>query len=227
MKCGPDGCPILAYTKLTPTQRRAKRKQSAEAMAQQGFSPEDIAKQLKTSLPTIYRDLEFSQNLENEKINSPAKTPRNPKGAGRPKGKKAKKKTSPERSEPRLVHSQVGPLRELAPEQVDPNFSGDMGEFKSKWGHHQSSVASERSQTAFTSWAHVIRMLVKAGRTIAGSGDHNWPSDGQHWIEHLDKVPPERVAKLAEDLAWLRPKLAFAEALLARAREIASDKKRA
>jgi transposase len=86
MKCGPDGCPILAFSDLTPAEQRVQRKRTAEKMYKQGFTQEQIAKQLGVSDRTI------SEDLRGFEVTS--KPPR-PKG-GRPKGSKRENKRGKE-----------------------------------------------------------------------------------------------------------------------------------
>jgi predicted ArsR family transcriptional regulator len=86
MKCGPDGCPIVAFSDLTPAEQRMERQRTAKKMAEQGFTEQQIAKQLGWSQATISGDL---GNLSTVDKLKPAKTASNPKGAGRPKGKKS------------------------------------------------------------------------------------------------------------------------------------------
>ena len=88
MKCGPDGCPIRIFSDLTPAEQRVERQRIAEKMMVQGFTQEQIAKQLHVSQRTISEDL---RNLEVTAKLKSTKTASNPKGAGRPKGKREKK----------------------------------------------------------------------------------------------------------------------------------------
>lgn len=85
MKCGPDDCPIVAFSDLTPAEQRVERQRTAKKMTDQGFTEQQIAKQLGVSQQTISNDL---ANLPITGKSKPAKTASNPKGAGRPKGKK-------------------------------------------------------------------------------------------------------------------------------------------
>jgi transposase len=87
MKCGPDECPIQAFSDLTPAEQRVERKRTAVKMAEQGFTQEQIAKQLGVGQATIARDLE-AFNLSTMDKSKQTKTTTNPKGAGRPKGRK-------------------------------------------------------------------------------------------------------------------------------------------
>ena len=57
MKCGPDDCPIRAFSDLTPAEQRVERKRTAKKMEEQGFTHEQIAKQLNVSRETITKDL--------------------------------------------------------------------------------------------------------------------------------------------------------------------------
>ena len=84
MKCGPEVCPLTAWTALSPSERKVQRQPLTRRLYEQGFTPEAIAEQFGVSLATTYRDLEFSHD---EKI-KPAKTAANPKGAGRPRGRR-------------------------------------------------------------------------------------------------------------------------------------------
>jgi IS30 family transposase len=83
----PDDCVLSVWANLAPTDRKAQRKPIAEQLYKQGFTMESIATQLGVNHGTISRDLrEFVHDAQ---IKKPAKTASNPKGAGRPKGKKS------------------------------------------------------------------------------------------------------------------------------------------
>lgn len=84
MKCGPDGCPIIAFSDLTPAEQRVQRKRIAKTMYEQGFTEQQIAKQLGVSQRQISTDLEGL-----EVTSKPAR----PKG-GRPKGKRQARRRS-------------------------------------------------------------------------------------------------------------------------------------
>jgi hypothetical protein len=88
MDCGPENCPLTAWTALSPNERKGQRRPLARRLHEQGFSPEVIAEQFGVHVATIYRDLEFSHDAKIK----PSKTARNPKGAGRPKGSKSTRK---------------------------------------------------------------------------------------------------------------------------------------
>ena len=104
MKCGPDECPIVAFSDLTPAEQRVQRKRTAIKMTEQGFTEQQIAKQLGVSQQTISSDL---GNLPETGKSKPAKTASNPKGAGRPKGRKGAAKprnqTVPDEERPKLA----------------------------------------------------------------------------------------------------------------------------
>lgn len=85
MKCGPDNCPIVTFSDLTPAEQRVQRKRIAKTMQDQGFTQAHIAKHLGVDQATISRALEEFDLCKTHK-SKPAKTASNPKGAGRPKG---------------------------------------------------------------------------------------------------------------------------------------------
>lgn len=82
MECGPEKCPIRVFSDLTPAEQRVERKRTAEKMIKQGFTQEQIAKQLGVSQKTVSQDLD---GVYTKGIN-----PERPKG-GRPLGKKRDK----------------------------------------------------------------------------------------------------------------------------------------
>jgi DNA-binding CsgD family transcriptional regulator len=75
MKCGPEECPIVAFSDLTQAEQRVERKRIARKMMDQGFTQEQIARQLGVNQATIARDLEGLCTVHK---------PSRPKG-GRPK----------------------------------------------------------------------------------------------------------------------------------------------
>jgi hypothetical protein len=86
----PDNCLLAKWWQLSPAERTEQyRKPMAEKLYSQGYTMEAIATQLGVGTKTISRDLENFVIVTKSK---PAKTARNPKGAGRPKGKKSKRK---------------------------------------------------------------------------------------------------------------------------------------
>ena len=86
MKCGPDDCPIKAFSDLTPAEQRVERKRTAKKMSDQGFTIEQIAKQLNVSKSTISTDLQTFPELEKSKINQglAARIPVAPRAGGAP-----------------------------------------------------------------------------------------------------------------------------------------------
>ena len=85
MKCGPEECPIVAFSDLTPAEQRVERKRKAQIMVEQGFTERQIAKQFGVSKTTINADLADWSVSDQSKS---AKSTRNPKGSGRPRGRK-------------------------------------------------------------------------------------------------------------------------------------------
>ena len=81
MECGPEKCPIRVFSDLTPAEQRVERKRTAAKMMEQGFTQEQIAKQLGVSRQTIQQDLDGLPVTGK---------PQRPKG-GRPLGKKKDK----------------------------------------------------------------------------------------------------------------------------------------
>jgi predicted transcriptional regulator len=75
MKCGPDGCPILAWADLPEEEQRAHRRTKAHQLYREGFTEQAIANLFKVSQPTIHRDLEGFIHVNK---------PKRPKG-GRPR----------------------------------------------------------------------------------------------------------------------------------------------
>jgi transposase len=60
VRCGPENCPLTAWTALSPSDRKLQRQPLARKLQEQGFTPEQIATQFGVSIPTIYRDLDIS-----------------------------------------------------------------------------------------------------------------------------------------------------------------------
>jgi IS30 family transposase len=90
----PNDCLLAVWANLPADDRKARRKPIAEQLYKQGFTMEQIATQLGVTHATISNDLrEFVSDLQ---IKTRAKTTTNPKGAGRPKGKRqTKTRTAP------------------------------------------------------------------------------------------------------------------------------------
>jgi hypothetical protein len=85
MKCGPEECPIVTFSDLTPAEQRKKRKHTAKTMLDRKFTEEQIAKQLHVSQRTVSNDLRGFDLAEIAKSKR-AKTATNPRGAGRRPG---------------------------------------------------------------------------------------------------------------------------------------------
>lgn len=85
----PDNCIIAVWNTLPAEKKtKAQRKTLSEQLYQQNYTMAQIAQQLGVSIKTISKDLE--EFLPEVKI-KPVMTATNPKGAGRPKGKKQTK----------------------------------------------------------------------------------------------------------------------------------------
>jgi hypothetical protein len=97
----PDDCPLAVWASLSPKDRKAQRKSIAERLYKDGFTREQIAKQLGVSEATIHRDLVNSFTMKESK---PAKTARNPKGAGRHKSSKPPRPKPGEKQAQRSVN---------------------------------------------------------------------------------------------------------------------------
>jgi hypothetical protein len=82
--CPPD-CPNAMG--VPAAEQRARRKEFCEAHAKLGYTQEQTAKLLGVSQGTVARDLADFYLSETAPLKS-AKTASNPKGAGRPRGKK-------------------------------------------------------------------------------------------------------------------------------------------
>jgi transposase-like protein len=89
--CPPD-CPTAQYWSAPPEKRSAARKPIAEQYYQRGYTMDTIAGMLGVSQQQISKDL---ANLQLSSKLKPAKTATNPKGAGRPKGKRKGKVPEP------------------------------------------------------------------------------------------------------------------------------------
>jgi hypothetical protein len=80
MKCGPENCPLTAWTALSPNERKVNRQALAEQLYRQGFTMEQIGTQFGVSKQQISKDLVNCQPSGQLKHTASAT---NPKGAGR------------------------------------------------------------------------------------------------------------------------------------------------
>jgi hypothetical protein len=142
---------------------------------------------------------------------------RKPGSTGRPRNgeKKAPKPEKPGRNRLTLERLAAGPHRHLTPAEVDPEFTGSAIDWTDKYGHVQVETAEQRATGRFTAWALNVRLLASEAKKLP-----DWPEVDHNWLR---SPKPHAVAKLAEALEYLRPKLAEAEALLARAMESKND----
>ena len=111
---------------------------------------------------------------------------------------------------PRPHHGVARPP--LTREQVDPEFTGTAMDWVDKYGHVQVMTAEEYARERFSAWSANMRGVVKAAKALPElpKVDHNW----------LRSPRPRDVERLADALDYLRPMVAEAEALLARARAV-------
>jgi hypothetical protein len=100
----------------------------------------------------------------------------------------------------------------LTKEEIDPEFTGTAMDWVDKYGHVQVMTAEQYARERFSAWSANMRGVVKAAKALPElpKVDHNW----------LRSPRPRDVEKLAEALDYLRPMVAEAEALLARARAV-------
>jgi hypothetical protein len=96
----PDDCLLAVWANLPAKDRKTRRKPIAEQLYKQGFTQEQIATQLGVSQSTIRDDL---VNLVVPTKSKPTKTATNPKGAGRPKGKRQTKPRQTETAKDKIV----------------------------------------------------------------------------------------------------------------------------
>jgi hypothetical protein len=101
---------------------------------------------------------------------------------------------------------------------IDPEFTGTPMEFVAKYGHVQKHTAIQYASIRFSDWAGYMKSLAKFARGM--------PTLPERGVDHnkLRNPEPNDVAKLADALEYLRPKIAEAELLLATATEALKKK---
>jgi hypothetical protein len=108
----------------------------------------------------------------------------------------------------------------LTPAQIDPEFTGTPAEFVRIHGHVRVHTAAQQATMAFTALAAKARTMARHWRDyeaeMRGSSTPISFSDA-YWLNWLREPGPRDIAKLAEALEYLRPRIAEAEAALARA----------
>lgn len=87
MECGPNNCPVVAWTSASPSERKAMRATEAERLYRLSFTMEQIAAVLGVTHSCIVKDLKEFVPLEQTQ---PRTSKRGRKGEGRPKGNKLK-----------------------------------------------------------------------------------------------------------------------------------------
>ena len=122
-------------------------------------------------------------------------------------------------SRPSLADAPIvrSPHQALTPQEVDPEFTGTPHEFARKYGHAQGMTAEQYANERFATWAYNLLQM----RNVANNY-RDWPPVDHNWLRN----PRSRdIAKMAEALDYLRPKIAEAEALLERAKEAEEAKR--
>lgn len=100
----------------------------------------------------------------------------------------------------------------LTREQVDPEFKGTDTEWLDKYGHIQVMTAEQYATERFGAWATNVRAVMTEAKKLP-----DWPKVDHSWLRN---PRPRDITRLAEALEYLRPKIAEAEALLARAQSL-------
>jgi|HubBroStandDraft_3_1064219.scaffolds.fasta_scaffold02461_5 hypothetical protein len=178
-----------------------------------GMNPDVANKVVKVATSTYYRMLSIEKYGGREAVDAvlKGKVPievqyRRTRPANAPKLKRL-----PKAQRRRFVRERLAApaYRHLTRKEVDPEFNGTATEFVDKYGHVQAETAEQRAAGRFTAWVFNVRALVGAAKRLPG-----WPEVDHNWL----RSPKARDApRLAEALDYLRPLLAEAEALLARA----------
>jgi hypothetical protein len=131
-----------------------------------------------------------------------------------------KSRTKPESGSRSFIpNSNLSTLKALTREQVDPEFTGTPTEFMDRFGHVQTTTAIQKASAHLNTYATYMRTLAKAAQGLSG-----WPVIDAYWLEKLREPNRHDIAKLTEALEYLRPIIATAEAMLARA--VAAEKKK-
>ena len=85
MECGPKNCPILPWATMSKVDQLAHRNAKIIELEQKGFTQKDTAAVLGISQNTVSLALANLSTIDKSKS---AKTAANPKGAGRPRGRR-------------------------------------------------------------------------------------------------------------------------------------------
>jgi hypothetical protein len=127
MKCGPENCPLTAWSALSARERKVQRKPLAEQLYKQGFTMEDIAAQFGVTHKTISQDLrEFVPEVQTKERQSK----RGRKGEGRPKGsgrKLSRGKSTPKLDRARaIVREKIEANEPVGPHTLEKEHGGDI-----------------------------------------------------------------------------------------------------
>jgi hypothetical protein len=131
--------------------------------------------------------------------------------------KRRKKKAEAKAAKPRVVWVDRPKFEPLTPAEVDPEFKGSAVDWTDKYGHVQALTGEQYAADRFNAWASNLRILVKAAKNAPG-----WPVVDHDWLRNPS---PHFIGKMAEALDHLRPIIAEAEALLARAKTAEAAKR--
>jgi len=118
-----------------------------------------------------------------------------------------------------IPNNNLSTLKALTPKEVDPEFTGTHIEFIDRHGHVQTTTAIEKATAHLNTYATYMRTLMKAAQGLP-----SWPAIDDYWLDKLREPNRHDLAKLTEALEYLRPIIATAEAMLARAVDAAKKK---
>ncbi|HEV8503670.1 MAG TPA: hypothetical protein VGR63_19015 [Casimicrobiaceae bacterium] len=130
--------------------------------------------------------------------------------------------TRPRRAPPRepVVAPAAPSGRILSRQEIDPEFTGTAAEFTMIHGHVRTQTAAQQATAAFGALASKFRTIARQWRdyeaTMASSSTPINFSD-PYWAGWLREPDARDLLRLTEALEYLRPRIAEAEAALARA----------
>jgi hypothetical protein len=172
----------------------------------------------------LFTDIELDAGDAGQLTSEPAAVERKPrkpkvvKPRKRPAHKRRKKAQAKSGPKKRVVWVDRPTYQPLTPAEVDPEFTGTAIEWTDKYGHVQALTGEQYATDRFNAWTANLRILVKAGRNA------DWPKVDHDWLR---SPSPHFIGKMTEALDYLRPIIAEAEALLARAKAVEGAKRSA
>ena len=167
------------------------------------------------ALYDLFRTMKANRKVYDEAVASGEVNPKMTKPEARALAQRAERKSrstsAASKFVPRPLQNKRGGLP-LTKEEIDPEFTGTAMDWVDKYGHVQVMTAEEYARERFSAWSANMRGVVKAAKALPElpKVDHNW----------LRSPRPRDVERLADALDYLRPMVAEAEALLARARAV-------